>query len=255
MTFAFQLSAYVGGAAVGNKAAFIHDDNAIGDGENIFKAMLGHNYGGTQLTVYLTDGGDKVGSGNGVQLAGRLIKDQHRGLHSHNGGQIQQLLLSARKLGNILIEPRLNAEKAGHFSNAASDSGAIVAKALKAESQLVPHLIGNYLIFGALLDKADTRALLTLVNAVQRTSLEENFARAHSVGCKDGFKLAEQGGLAAAGWAAEGNELSGLNCEADILQGLAALFRVIKGQISDLKRCHLRSSFTLRIIGVRHRAK
>ena len=136
---------------------------------------------GTELTVYPRKHCQKIGRSDGVKLPRGLIKDEHRRLHRHDRGQIQHLLLPARQLRNVFIKPAFYAEKARHFSRSAADGLTVIAEAFHAESELMPDLVRNYLIIGALEHKAYLLRLLAPVGFLKGLAPENDLAAAHSV--------------------------------------------------------------------------
>ena len=63
-------------------------------------------------------------------------------------------------------------KKARHLGDAAADGGRIVPEALRPEGQLVPDLVGDDLVFRALLHKADALRLLARRNVGERAAVE-----------------------------------------------------------------------------------
>ena len=124
--------------------------------------MFGQDDRRSQLAVDLAEGRQKIRRGNGVELARRLVEDQHLRLQNHDGSEIQELLLPAGQLCDRLVKPFLNAEKRRHFCNAAADRGRVIAERFQSERQLVPDLVRDDLIFGTLLHKTDLLSLFAL---------------------------------------------------------------------------------------------
>ena len=139
--------------------------------------MLRQDDGCAQLTVDFPQQRQEIRRCNGVELGRRLIQHQYIGLHGHDGGEAQQLLLSPREVGDILIKPVLNAEKGGDLRHAAANGGGVAAQALQAEGQLVPHLIGDHLILRGLEDIADPLRLLTAGDVTQPPPAVGDFPR------------------------------------------------------------------------------
>ena len=125
--------------------------------------MFGQKDGRSQLAVDLAEGGKEVGCGNGVELARRLVQNQHFWLQDHNGSEIQELLLPTGQLCDRLIKPFLNPEKRCHFCDAAANGRRVIAEGFQPERQLVPDLVGRDLILRTLLHKADLLGLFALV--------------------------------------------------------------------------------------------
>ena len=159
---AFQLRAHFGGRAGAKEFTAVHDRHARGKRERFFQAVFRQDDRRAKLPVDLAEGGKKVGCGNRVKLARRLVKNQHLRLQDHDGSEIQELLLPAGQLCDRLIKPCLNPEKRCHFRNSAANRRRIVAEGFQAERQLVPDLVGRDLIFGTLLHKADFFRLFAL---------------------------------------------------------------------------------------------
>ena len=216
--------------------------------------MLGADDGGAQFPVDAAYRCQKVGGGDGIQLRSGLVQNEHRRLHGHDGRQIQKLLLAARQLGNILIKPVFNAEKAGHFGHSPADGGGVKAKTFQTEGQLVPYLVGDNLVVGVLQHKTDACTLLPKGQVTQGGVFKENFALQHTVRGQRGLELPQKGGLAAAGRTAKGDKFTGVNGQIQSVNGLILLFGVGKAQIFERKAFHLRSSFQFRIRGRAHRA-
>ena len=160
---AFQLRAHFGGRAGAKELAAVHDRDTRRKGERFFQTMFGQEDGRSQFAVDLAKRRKKIRRGNGVELARRLVENQHLRLQDHNGSEIQELLLPTGQLCDRLIKPCLDAEKRCHFRNAAANGRGIIAEGFQPERQLVPDLVGRDLIFRTLLHKADLLGLFALV--------------------------------------------------------------------------------------------
>ena len=90
------------------------------------------------------------------------------------------------------IKPRLDAEERRHFRHAAADGRRVIAEGFEAERQLVPDLVSDDLVFGALLDKADFFSLFALGQFVEILSVKQNFSGTSAMRREDGFELPEQ---------------------------------------------------------------
>ena len=215
--------------------------------------MLRQDNGGAQLTVDLPQQRQEIRRCNGVELGRRLIQHQYIGLHSHDGGEAQQLLLSPRKVGDILIKPVLNAEKGGDLRHAASNGGGIAAQALQAKGQLVPHLIGDHLILGGLEDIANPLCLFTGRDVPQPPPAVGDFPREEAVRGETGLQVPQQGGLSAARRAAENDKFPLLHREGHIPQH--ALFSLGIGKIYRFEciAFHARSSAQWIATGIIHK--
>ena len=217
--------------------------------------MLRQQDGGAQLTVDLAQHRQKVRRGDGVKLAGGLVQDQHVRLHGHDGCQIQKLLLAAGQLRHVLMKPPLDAEKRRHLRHAAADGGGVLAQALQPESQLVPHLVSDDLVFRRLLHKADAGGLCPRVHVLQRRIPEQDAARPDAVRGQRRLQLPQQRGLAAAGGAAQHHERALRHRQRQVVDGTDGLLRVGECQVFDGEQRHARASLLSKITGVRHKAR
>ena len=223
---AAQLAAYLRGGAGTQQAAAVQHGGVGGKGQRLLQPVLRQEDGGAQLAVDAAQRLQEVGGGDGVQLAGRLVQDQHTGLHHHDGGKAQQLLLAAGQLIHRLVEPALNAEERRHLRHAAADGGSIAAHALQPEGQLVPDLVRHHLMLRRLEDEADVRRLLPQGDIPQGRALKIDLPLGGAVGGENGLELAQQRGFAAAGGAAQHPELAGADGEVDAGEGGTALLGV-----------------------------
>ena len=246
---------HLSGAAPGDELSAVQHQHLVAVGEDLLQPVLGAQDGGAQLPVDAGHRRQKVRSGDGVQLGGGLVQNQHTGLHHHNGSQVQKLLLSAGKLGNIPVKPVLDAEKAGHLRHPAADGGGVAAQALQAEGQLVPHLVGDDLVVRILQHEADAGALLPPGQGLQGLPLKQDAPLPEAVGGQGGLELPQQGGLSAAGGAAQGDKGPRPDGQADAIQGFFILLGIGKAQIFQRKAVHFRSSLRSRITGTAHSAR
>ncbi len=227
----------------GGDAAGLHDGHPIADRKHVFQPVLREENGSAQLPVQSGDGVQKVSRGDGVQLTGGFVQNQHIRLHGHDGGQIQQLFLPPGKLRHVGVKPVLNAEIAGHFRHPQPHGGRVTAKALQAEGQLVPHLVGDNLAVRVLHDVADALSLFSGADFCQQTVVKANRAGLFPVGGQNGFQLSQQGGFSAAAFAAQGKVFPRLQGEADVGQtGAIRGGGVGKVQVLQFKKCHFSSS-------------
>ena len=188
----FQLRAYVRGRTGAKERSFVHDGHARGEGEGFFQAVFGQKDRRAKFAVDLAEGGKEIRRGDGVELARRLVQNQHFWLQDHNGSEIQELLLPTGQLCDRLIKPCLNPEKRRHFCDAAANGQRVIADGFEAERQLVPDLVGDDLVFGALLHKADFFSLFALGQFVEILSVKQNFSGTSAMRREDGFELPEQ---------------------------------------------------------------
>ena len=149
-----------------------------------------------------------------------------RGLHHHHGGQRQQLLLSAGQLVHPPVEPVLYAEERRHLRHPAADGGRIIAQTLQPEGQLVPHLVGDGLLLRRLQHEADIRRLTAGRQLLQRLPIEPHAALHRPVGAQGRLQLPQEGGLAAAGGAAQHPEFALPDGQLYVRQRRARLLRI-----------------------------
>ena len=209
----------------------------------------------TEFPVDFAEGGEEVRRGNGVKLARRFVEDQDFRLKHHHGRKVQELLLTARKRSDGLIKPRLDAEETCHFGNTAANRRRVIAEGFQPERQLMPDLIRDDLVFGALLHEADFFCLFALVKRIEISSLKQNFSGTSAVRGKNGFELPQQRRFAASGGATEDQKLARLDGQREVGDCVFRLFGVRKIQVSDCKDFHCLSSFRSRITGVRTSAR
>jgi hypothetical protein len=117
--------------------------------------VLRENYRHAEIAVDFADGREELRGRDWVQLARRLVKYQRGGLHRHNGGEGEQLLLPAGELRDRFSEPCLYAEETRDLGHAQAYFRRFEAERLKPERQLVPHFVRHNLIFRRLEDEAD----------------------------------------------------------------------------------------------------
>ena len=125
--------------------------------------MLGNDDRGTQFPVDLLHRIQEIRCGDGIQLAGRLIQNQYTRLHSHDGCQIQQLLLAAGQFIHILVEPSLDAEVTGHFCHPQTDGFLICPQAFQSKGQFMPDLVCDDLVIRILHHVANPGGLGTQI--------------------------------------------------------------------------------------------
>ena len=140
-----------------------------------------------QLPVDFSQCGEKLGSGNGIKLTGWLVQNQQVGLQYHDRGQIQKLFLPSGQFGDVFMKPIFNSEESGHFGHPAANGGGVITQRFQPKGQFVPDLVCDKLILRVLLHETDLLTLDTLIQVVQRCSLEQNFSRPASMGSQNGF--------------------------------------------------------------------
>ena len=133
--------------------------------------MLRENDRCAEFPVDLAQQRQKISSGNGIKLCCRFVQHQHTRLHRHDRCKAQKLLLTTGKLGDILIKPVFNAEEGGDLCHPAANGWGIISQALQAESQLMPHFVGDHLVFRGLENIADLLCLFPLAHVGQEFPL------------------------------------------------------------------------------------
>ena len=242
----------ISGCIIGNDLAAVHHDGPVCIGENILQTVLGDNNGSAQFNIDLTNSIQKIGCGNGVKLAGRLVQDQHLRLHGHDGCQVQQLLLTAGQSGHILMKPIGNTKIAGHFCHTGAHGLLVTAQGFQTESQLMPHLIGDDLIIGILHHIADFGSLIPLIDFLERHPVKQDLTAFLAVRRKDRFQLTQKRCFTAAGLAAEDDIFSLFNGQVHTVQRFFAFgCGICKCQIFDLEMCHWMASFICNAVGIR----
>ena len=83
------------GRSVGNYFAVVHNNDPVGAGENLLKAMLGDYNRHAEILVDFVDGCKKTLGGDRIKLRGRLVENENVGTHCHYGSKIKYLLLTA----------------------------------------------------------------------------------------------------------------------------------------------------------------
>ena len=237
---------------VGDQLTLVENQQTVCHGDHIFQSVLADQNRSAQFPVDTSQSLQKIRCRNGVQLACRLVQDQHIRLQHHNGCQVQKLFLTAGELGHFHVEPGLNAKEAGHFRNPSPNGSVIHPQAFQAESQLMPHLVGDDLAVRVLQDEANLGRLGAVVHCFQGGTVKKNGAFPFAVRRKNCFELPQHSGLAAAGGASKYSEVTGIQVYRNIPQNRALLLRVCKSQILDLKAFHFRSSIKSIISGRLH---
>ena len=205
--------------------------HAIRPGKRRVGPLLGQNHGGAGLTDDAHERVKKALGGNRVKAGGRLIKQQERGAHRHDGGKVQKLLLPAGERGDIAPEPVFNAEERRRLGDAGTNLGIRQPEVFRPERKLVPYLVGDDLCVRLLHDKADFSAVRTLPELPKRLPAIADLARCSPMRRKRRLDAAQECGLAAARAAAERDKLPCRNGERDIGKRRFISARISKGEI------------------------
>ena len=130
--------------------------------------MLGKNYGQSQIFIEFSQRTEKICGSYGIELARRLIKDQHIRPHDGDRREVYQLLLPAGELRDVFFKKLCKAKIACHLGYGKAHFLLPPAKTFGTEGKLVKHLICNYLIVRVLKDKAYAPCLLAMKAADYR---------------------------------------------------------------------------------------
>ena len=117
--------------------------------------MRGHDHGDAELAVHAGKHEQELLDGVGVELRGRLIKQQQPGAQREHGSQVDKLLLTSREVFGFRPNPRLDAEEVRDLGDAAAHLVRFDTQVLQAERQLVPNGVAHDLRRGVLHDIAD----------------------------------------------------------------------------------------------------
>ena len=79
----------LGRRSAADDAPLLHDRNLVCKRKRLLKAMLRQDDRRAKLPVELAEHGEKVRGRNGVELAGRLVEDEHLWLHDHDCCEVQ----------------------------------------------------------------------------------------------------------------------------------------------------------------------
>ena len=141
----------------GQQPPLLEHDEMIRQRHGFLQPLLRQQDREPELLVELAQRVQKRARRDGVELARRLIQNEHIRPHDHDGGEVEHLLLPA---GERVHEPVGNSEIARHLGDAQPHGRFIAAEALEPEGQLVKHLVRHDLIVRMLEHEADAPRLL-----------------------------------------------------------------------------------------------
>ena len=198
--------------------AFLHEQDSICSLKDFFQTVLTDDHCHSQLPVNPGNHLQEILGCQRIQHTGWLIQNQKFRIHSHNGCQIEHLLLSAGQFICFLMKPVLHAEEACHLADPASDRGGGKRHIFKAKSQFVPDKIRHNLIVRVLLDKSNLYRGLFRRHPVYIFVME--IYGSFSCSCRSQFRLylPEKSRLSAAGFAADHQIFSFVYGKADLIQ-------------------------------------
>ena len=92
----------------------------------------------------------------------------------------------------------------------------------------MPDLVRHDLVLRGLLDKANFLRLRSLVQFIQRLAFKKNLTVSQTVRSQNRFQLPQQGGFAAAGWAAKHHKFPGMHRQRQIVNDILRLIGIGK---------------------------
>ena len=144
----------------GQQPPLLEHDEMIRQRHGFLQPLLRQQDREPELLVELAQRVQKRARRDGVELARRLIQNEHIRPHDHDGGEVEHLLLPAGERVHVALEPVSNAEIARHLGDAQPHGRFIAAEALEPERELVKHLVRHDLIVRVLEHEADAPRLL-----------------------------------------------------------------------------------------------
>ena len=145
----------------GQQPPLLEHDEVVGQRHGLLQPLLGQQDRQAQLLIELAQRVQKCARRDGVELARRLVQNEHVRPHDHDGREVEHLLLAAGERAHVALEPVGNAEVARHLGDAQTHGFFLTAEALEPERQLVEHLVRHDLIIRVLEHKADAPRLLS----------------------------------------------------------------------------------------------
>ena len=242
-------SGNISGDVAVHHPALSHHQQPVAHRDDLLQAVLGDDDGSAQFPVQLAHGGDEIRRGNGIQLGGRLVQDEEFRLHDHDSSQVQQLLLTAGKGRNVLVEPALNAEIRRHFRHAPGDHRLGQTQIFQPEGQFMPDLVRHELMLRPLHHVADAAGGFALGHVRLRFAVHKDGAGQFAQRSQLPLHQPQQGRLSAARRPADRQEFALLHRQGDVRNGGACTVGIGEGQLFDLKQRHLIASFPLMMAG------
>ena len=236
----------------GQQPPLLEHDEVVGQRHGLLQPLLGQQDRQPQLLIELAQRVQESTRRDGVELARRLVQNEHIRPHDHDGREVEHLLLAAGKRGHTAVEPVGNAEVARHLGDAQAHGFFLAAKALEPERQLVEHLVRHDLIVRMLEHEADAPRLLGKRDVLQGRAPEAHRAADRAVRCEAGLELAQESRFAAAALAAEDGDRPLRDREREVIERRARLARIGKRQMFERKRRHVSASFPSSSSGRKH---
>ncbi len=211
-----------------DKPSFLQHRHPVRQGKHFLQPMLGKNHGHAQFPVDFMECGNKIGSGNRIQLCRRFIQEKDFRRQHHDRRQIEQLFLPPGKRAGLLAEQPFDAEIAGHFPHPQSHFLLVHSQIFKTECQFAGNLIGHDLHFRILKNKSDFRRGTVVLQFLQSPSLKEDFALFCAIGRQLLFQQSQKSGFSTAGLSAEHQKFAGMNRKRQVGKSLLLLGRIGK---------------------------
>ena len=144
----------------GQQPPLLEHDEMIRQRHGLLQPLLRQQDREPQLLVELAQRVQESTRRDGVELARRLVQNEHIRPHDHDGGEVEHLLLPAGERLHVALKPVGNAEIARHLGDAQPHGFFVAAEALEPERELVKHLVRHDLIIRVLEHEADAPRLL-----------------------------------------------------------------------------------------------
>ena len=146
--------------AGGKQPSPLEHDEMIRQRHGLLQPLLRQQDREPQLLVELAQRVQESTRRDGVELARRLVQNEHIRPHDHDGGKVEHLLLAAGERVHVALEPVGDAKIARHLGDAQTHGFFVAAEALEPERELVKHLVRHDLIVRMLEHEADAPRLL-----------------------------------------------------------------------------------------------
>ena len=224
---------------VDDPALAIERPHPVGDADHPLQPVLGEHDRQTEVVVEPVQRGDHVLGAPRIELAGRLVEDQHPRLQRQSGGDRDPLPLAAGEGAEIATAQRGDAEQVEHLLDPLAHRHRRDAELLHPEGQLVLDDRRDELRLRLLEDEPDLgaqdpRAVAARVETAHRHTAAE--AAAGEVRHQP-VQAAQHGRLAAAGRPGQHDEVALLDPPVDVAQHRPPGAGVGKGNAVERNLC------------------
>ena len=215
-------------------------DHAIGGGQAALQAMLRQQDRGIPLLVEAAQEPDQLIPGDGIQLGGGLVEQQHGGAPREGGAERDALLLAAGERVGGAVQQVVDAERERDLLDSAGDRAGPMPAALERQRELRAHRAHHELALGVLEERARERpqARGPVLAGVQAGELH---APREAPAVKVRHQAtggAQQRRLAMPGEAREHAELARAHLEAQVLERRALGAGVAVGDLVEGEDAH-----------------